>query len=448
MIRRSCATFAGLLLLGCGPISIFSSEKGESHKAEPAHAEKVESLHTTNAPATKAPVAPAALPQHATDDAVEILDASARTNRYLNLSKNNPIEKFQLVLESARSLKLGKELKRAENAYVQLLEGRAPDEIKRVALLDLAMVMQEQHEPTKAQQLFSEYVRRYPNDASVPEVVLRQAYLYRDMGVPVLALSKFYAVISSCLNLKLDRLDYYQKLVLRAQAEIAETYFLDGKFAEAADFFGRLLRLQDEDLDRSEALYKLARCYVAMGKDNDAVATARTFLEKFPESPDGAEARFLVASGLKRLGRTDDALREIGELLKAQHRSAKGDPKQWLYWQQRAGNEIANQLYREGDFVNALQVYNLLAELNDTPEWQIQVWYQVGLVLEQLKQPEQARTTYEKLIARCKEVSEKTPSPSLKQVSEMAAWRKQTLQWEANAQAVNRELHNPKQETL
>ena len=58
------------------------------------------------------------------------------------------------------------------------------------------------------------------------------------MGVPELALSKFYAVMSTCLNLKLDEMEYYQKLVLRAKAEIAETYYLQGKFEEATDYFG------------------------------------------------------------------------------------------------------------------------------------------------------------------------------------------------------------------
>jgi TolA-binding protein len=389
-----------------------------------------------------------ALPSKVSEDEVEILDESARANKYLDLAKTNPLEKYQVALESARSLKSAKELKRSEAAFVQLLEGRAPDEIKRPALLDLAMVMQELREPTKAQQLFSEYIRRFPNDASAPEVLLRQAYLYRDMGVPVLALSKFYAVISTALNLKLDRLDYYQKLVLRAQAEIAETYFLEDKYAEAADYFNRLLRLESEDLDRSEALYKLARCYSALGKDNEAVATARTYLDKYPESADAAETRFLLASGLKRLGRTDDAIREIGELLKAQHQSAKADPRQWRYWQQRAGNEIANQLYREGDFINSLQVYNLLANLDSSAEWQVPVLYQIGLTFEQLKQPDQAKATYEKVIARYHEESKKAPSPALQQVSEMAAWRRQLLQWESSAQAANRELQNSKGQAL
>jgi hypothetical protein len=57
----------------------------------------------------------------------------------------------------------------------------------------------------------------------------------------VMALSKFYAVLSTVLRLpKPDRLDHYQRLAVQAQAEIAETYFIFKAYVEAADFLGRL----------------------------------------------------------------------------------------------------------------------------------------------------------------------------------------------------------------
>jgi tetratricopeptide (TPR) repeat protein len=379
------------------------------------------------------------LPQKASDDEIELLEGT-RSNKVSNLNKASANLKFQTALESARSLRQSKELKRAEGAYIQLLEGRAPDEIKRAALLDLGMVMQEQREFTKAQQLYSEFTRRYEKDPAVPEMLLRQGYLYRQMGVPVLALSKFYAVISVCLNLKLDELEYYQKLVLRAQAEIAETYFVDGKYAEATDFLNRLLRLESGNLERAEVLYKLIRCYNATGKYAEAVANARLFLDKYLDHSDAPETRFLLASSLKKLGRNEEALQEIDTLLRSQQENTKIDPKQWLYWQQRAGNEIANQLYQDGDFVNALQVYQLLAALNKAPEWQIPVWYQIGLIFENLKQTAKAVEMYDRIIARELEAFAKGPNASARQVAEMAAWRKQCLNWENVAQAANQQL--------
>jgi tetratricopeptide (TPR) repeat protein len=412
--------FLLLVVLACSAArQDLGAEEQVSAAAEPA----------TNA----APV----LPTKASEDYVDVLETGTRSNKLSSLAKESSTMKYQLALESARALRASKELKRSERTLIQLLEGRGPEEIKRAALLELGMVMQEQQEFTKAQQTYSEFVRRYEKDPATPEVLLRQGYLYRQMGVPVLALSKFYAVISSCLNLKLDQLEYYQKLVTRAQAEIAETYLLEGQYADAIDYFNRLLKLESPDLERSEVLYKLARSYSAAGKSAEAVATARLFVEKFPDHSEVPEARFLLATSLKKMGRTEEALKEIDALLKGQNEKSRSDPTQWLYWQQRAGNEIANQLYREGDFVSALQVYQLLADLNKSAEWQVPVWYQIGLVFENLKQHAKACDMYDKVIAREKETSAKGPNAALKQVAEMAAWRKQCLNWETAAHAAN-----------
>ena len=351
---------------------------------------------------------------------------------------------FQLRLETGRSLREVKDYKRAESTLVQLLESRAPEEVKRPALLELAQTMQEQKSYQKAQTLYSEYVRRHANDPSVPEVLMRQGYLYREMGIPVLALSKYYGVISTCLNLKLDDMSYYQQLVLRAQQEIAETYYLQGKFEEAADFYHRLLKLEIPEDRRAEVTYKLTRCYLGMGSHVQVVANARLYLEKYGDAVDAAETRFMLADSLKKLERTAEALQEIFALLKAQDEKSKAAPEQWRYWQQRAGNTIANQLYREGDYFSALQVYEALAELNASAEWQLPVWYQIGLVYENLKQHEKATEMYEKIVLRAKDLA--GTAPSIKAIMDMAAWRKQYVSWEASAQQANARMAPPPEE--
>jgi tetratricopeptide (TPR) repeat protein len=377
------------------------------------------------------------------DDRLDLIEEAHRTNHISNLDRAPELDKFQLALEAARKLRESKEYARAETQLIQILEGRFPEEIKRPALLELGLLMHEQHSYAKAQELYSEYVRRYDKDPHAPEVLLRQAYLYREMGLPELALSKYFAVMSTCLNLKLDEMEYYQKLVLRSQAEIAETYYLQGKFEEASDYYMRLLRLETADLDHADVLYKLVRCYTALNKHNEAAAKARLYLSKYPDRVDAPETRFLLASALKKLGLVKEALQEMDALLSKQHDRSKTDPQQWLYWQQRAGNDIANQLYREGDFISALQVYHALAGLNNSAEWQVPVWYQIGLVYENLKQSQKATEYYDKIVSREKEAKESTPSAALKEIAEMAAWRKHALAWEAKARAANLQLQPP-----
>ena len=412
-------------------LAVCAAEDGKHSVAEPAIPHKP--AHGPESAATNE-----AIPSKPSEEHIEVLTDKTVTNRISKLTHAANAARYQTALESARKLREGKELKRAESALIQILESGAGDEIKRPALLELGLVMQEQNAFPKAQQLYSEYVRRYDKDPSVPEVLLRQAYLYREMGVPVMAQSKFYAVISTCLNLKLEEMEYYQRLVLRAQAEIAETHYLQGNYESALDYFSRLLRLENMDLERANVLYKMTQCYAKLDRLDETVANARLLLETFPKHFDAAETRFTLVDALKKLEKNREAIEELDLLLSSQKVEGKEDPQQWLYWQQRAGNTIANQFYREGDYVSALHIYEVLAAVNSTPEWQMPVWYQIGLVYENLKQPQKAAEIYEKVAKRLSEIKE--PNESLKAVAEMAAWRKKTINWESGARETNKEL--------
>ena len=98
-----------------------------------------------------------------------------------------------------------------------------------------------------------------------------------------------------------------------------------------------------------------------------AAASAQDFLTRYPNAPEKPEVRFYLATSLKELGRNNDSLREVLKLLQEQREQTKGRPEVWAYWQQRAGNLIANQLYREGDYTKALEVYLGLTQLDPSP---------------------------------------------------------------------------------
>src|SRR5262245_38683874 len=63
---------------------------------------------------------------------VEVL-VDTHTNRISRLQKTEELANYQLELEAAQKLREQKELKRAESAFIKLLESRAPTEIKRPA---------------------------------------------------------------------------------------------------------------------------------------------------------------------------------------------------------------------------------------------------------------------------------------------------------------------------
>jgi tetratricopeptide (TPR) repeat protein len=160
------------------------------------------------------------------------------------------------------------------------------------------------------------------------------------------------------------------------------------------------------------------------------VAQAQDLLDRHPSTPEHPELRFLLASSLKQSGRKAEALKHILLLLESQQALAQEDRARWAYWQRRAGNEIANQLYEERDYLSALTVYSALASLDASPAWQLPIWYQMGLSYERLSQPQKAAEIYERILARQKGL-DSSFSPSLITIMEMARWRMEFLNWQA-----------------
>jgi len=81
----------------------------------------------------------------------------------------------------------------------------------------------------------------------------------------------------------------------------------------------------------------------------------------------------VLASALKKLGRNQESMKQVLLLLQSQQENVKKNPELWIYWQQKAGNDIANQLFKEGDYLSALSIYLGLADLNKSPAWQLPV---------------------------------------------------------------------------
>jgi len=352
-----------------------------------------------------------------------------------------PLAGFAAQLELARQLRRDKVPELAAARLEALLGNpRAPADIQHEALLELALIVHAAGQLARAQQIYSQYVQACPTAPNVPEVLLRQGLLYREMGAFTNALNKFFAVFSSALAVKLEQMDYYQRLVLQAQTEIAETQYLQGRYPEAAFDFARLLKLESPDLNRAQIRFKLIQCLAQLGRDTELAAQAEEFLARHAAQPEEPEVRYLRATALKRLGRNHEAMQQVMHLLESQQSAAAVKPETWSYWQQRTGNDIANQLYKEGDFQNALLIYQQLALLNDSPAWQMPVLYQVGLVLERLRQPGLAAENYDRVIARAAQLQTNAVSPNLAVLVDMAKWRKNYLAWQTNADAASRRL--------
>jgi tetratricopeptide (TPR) repeat protein len=351
---------------------------------------------------------------------------------------------FQDQLELADRQRREKNPTLALKILTGIMETNAPPEFKRKALMTLALATQDNNEFVKAQQIYAQYRFLYPEDPSIPEVLLREGLLYRQMGVNTLAISKFYAVMSTALKLKLDNINYYKALVLQAQTEIADTYYLEGQFDQACDFFNRILKSETPKLDREPIEFKLIRSLSSLTNNVEAIVRAQRFLEEYPVCGDVPEVRFLLASAYTGVGRNQDAMKQVLLLMQSQAQNVNRAPEVWGYWQRRAGNEIGNQLFKEGDYLDALQIYQCLATLDSSISWQAPVWYQIGMSYEQLQQWQKATETYSELTGRKKELTATNSPPSLAALCDMAQWRKDYIAWMEQARASNREFqHEP-----
>jgi tetratricopeptide (TPR) repeat protein len=354
-------------------------------------------------------------------------------------------------LEMAREERLAGNYDLATPTLLTILQAPAGPALHRRALLEMAAVAYDSKQWIKTQQIFAQYIHLYPDDPNIPDLLLKQGLLYRKMGVNVLAEAKFYAVMSSALKLKLDNpipaqpgdivqtnsMDYYKKLVLQAQIEIAETYYEEGKYRDSADFYSRILRSDTGEASPEELHLKQIRSLSNLTNYTETIASAQVFLDRYTNSVNTPEIRFLLASALKDIGRTHESMKQVLLLLQSQQENMRKDPETWAYWQRRAGNEIANQFYKNGNYMESLQIYQSLAVLDKSAAWQVPVSYQIGLVYEQLKQWKKASDAYGEILNRQKEFPAGSVPMALSSLFDMAKWRQDYIAWLQKASAEN-----------
>jgi tetratricopeptide (TPR) repeat protein len=270
----------------------------------------------------------------------------------------------------------------AEIAYWQILNRpqlTVPDE--KSALLGLAHMLRKKGDPpalTKAAAIYEKYVKEFSDDEQVPRALLELGRTLRDMGVYKVAINRFYSVINSTLKFSPQDFAQYEMLAKTAQFEIAQTYFDAGDFVEAGKFFGRVRLLDLAPQDQARAQFMAAESEQLAGHLDAAVMLLKTYLSTAPDDANVPEARYLLATTLRQLKRHQEALEVTLELLRAEHSKNEADPKSWLNWQRRAGNQIANDLFQDGDSRNALAIYKGLLELASDPAWRLSVTYQIA----------------------------------------------------------------------
>lgn len=320
----------------------------------------------------------------------------------------------------------------AEIAYRQILHSSMFAKAdQQDALLGLARTMRRQGTFTKAAAIYEKYLKEFPEDSRTPDVLLDLGRTLRAMGAYKLAIARFYSVLNSTLKLPADAFDHYQVLAKTAQFEIAETHFESGNYKDAAKFFSRLRLLDLAPVDRARAHFKSAYSLQLAGDLEGCITQIRNYLEQWPQDENVPEARFILATTLRKLGRADEALAETFALLSAEQKQSTAEPKRWAYWQRRTGNQLANDLFHSGDIANAMSIYQGLAAMSQEPGWQLPALYQLALCQEQLRANERAKISYESIVDGVRKLQ--NPPGELNELAKMAAWRLSNMEWHDKA---------------
>lgn len=333
------------------------------------------------------------------------------------------------LLRLAGSLTDRREFAAAEVAYRQVLtQGQFTDFDHRDALIGLGRMYRLQGVTTKAAAIYEKFLKEFPDDHRVPEVLLDLGRTLRAMGAHRLAIARFYSVINSTLKISPAEPDHYQLLARTAQFEIAETHYEAGNFTEAGKFFVRLRLLDLAPADRARAHFKAAYSQKLAGDLETSVLTLQSFLEQWPDDENSPEAAYLLATTLRQLNRLNESLAVTRELLESVKSRSRQNPQLWAYWQRRTGNQLANDFFQNGQIMSALGLYQGLASLSNDPAWLLPVTYQIALCHEKLHFIPSAEEAYQKVIDGIEALGESAPA-HLKEFGRMASWRLENLAW-------------------
>ncbi|MBE2213787.1 MAG: tetratricopeptide repeat protein [Opitutaceae bacterium] len=384
-------------------------------QAAPAHAAAL--APTPDAHASH-DAAPAHLPIEASHGAVAATAGHARSDAVDDAA------------ESARRFWQAGDYAAAEKAFTRALTANVPVESKRGLVLEMAGLYRGADQLTKAAAVLEKYIKTYPSDREVPQVLLELGAIYRDLGVYSMATARFFQVLNSTLRVSDEDIPQYRRLAMKARLEIAETYAVQGNLAEAEKYYSRLQLLELEPADRERVLLRAAQMQFTLKQWLAAEKALAAFVAGSPESPHLAEVRYMRAKALEELGRKQEAVDEVVALLQMPVSGDAEVARSTSYWKRRCANELANTFYERGDFLGALAIYQALARASMDPTWRWPAIYQIGLCFERMEMPQRAAEAYDAILA-----PETAPAPgarlpeSLVSLQDMARWRRSHLVW-------------------
>lgn len=328
----------------------------------------------------------------------------------------------------------------SERIQAMWFEFRAQPEMEKILLKSLYEHYLGQGHKMAAIAVLQELARRHVDSPERQNWFFELGQLYRQAGAFETAIARFYQVLNPSVVRAGGATDEYRRLSQRAQFEIARSYFEMGDHERAAQLFSRLELIELSEADRETVAYYNIRSHYRRGQHNRLVALGDRFREQYPSSRRLAEILYMQARALEATESRDRALVTTLELLRSSQPGAENGDGNWQHWQRTAGNFFANHYFERGDLNSALQIYQVMARLSDSPEWLWPIVYQIGICTERLGLMPRAREAYEWILneAARTEIDNPIAQVQLDMIVEGAEWRMARL---ARLEALEERTH-------
>ncbi|SHK03316.1 tetratricopeptide repeat protein [Rhodothermus profundi] len=307
----------------------------------------------------------------------------------------------------------------------------------------------------RAEALFQEYLRHFPNGAHVEaahyalgwvyfrqqryEAAIQsfqrflQAYRRADEAIPY-RLDALLRLADSYYALKRypEAIRYYQQAATEgasdyARYQIGQAYYNAGNYEEALRTFNQLLAEHPESTWREEALYQIGYIHFLNQEYDQAIAAYRRLIELAPDDPLAAKAQYGIGDALFNAGRLEAAINAYKRVLERYPRSpfvadaatsihfaliAAGkearaealiDSFATAYPNTRIVDELrfrrAEALYRSGRSEEAMQALETFVRGDHAPDLMGEALYYLATLYMEQELYDQAERTLQQLLA-------------------------------------------------
>lgn len=335
----------------------------------------------------------------------------------------------ELQLQKANTLREEGQFQDAIQHYGRVLDaGEASQLIKQSAMLGLAQTFVDMNAPERSISILEDYLQRYPRDEYRPELIYKLGLLYRDIGLHQESVAMFYQVLNNIVADGEKDFDRYLRFGRLVMFEIGRSHVELGHYEVALEHFQRIDNIKMHPRDQETIAFYIFLCLSKTENYDEALKAAQSFVQRYPESRLRPEVMCAQGQIMFKLGRSEDAIAALIDLLESAEEITEAEMEDWMPWKQKAGNLIANQLFKDGDYAAALSVYQGLATLEEDYSWQLPVIYQIGICFERLHLRDRAKESYSYILAASEKVSS-DEAESLRPIADGARWRLKILGW-------------------